>query len=288
MLLQDHGNASDPMVERLRAVARTSPQLREAAQLYEAILPVVRDADLGVAPPCLTFDEARRKLEQGVPLLADLEVEIDVEAADVLLLRLARGVDALERPVGVGAGAGSLLLALEEGRLDKVALLHHVLAGERDRVTAMATGLGLDPGLLWMLAQNVCRTALQALCRHLAHFLAGAAWDRGTCPVCGAGATLGELRENRQAKHLRCGQCGCDWSFGRLRCYNCGNDDHRTQRYLYRDGEHGRMHVEVCDVCRGYLKVVTTFAPTPPEMLTVEDLATLHLDSMARERGYLP
>jgi len=46
------------------------------------------------------------------------------------------------------------------------------------------------------------------------------------------------------------------------------------------------MRVEVCDKCNGYLKVVSSFAPSPPEMLPVEDLATLHLDYIAQERGY--
>jgi formate dehydrogenase maturation protein FdhE len=42
----------------------------------------------------------------------------------------------------------------------------------------------------------------------------------------------------------------------------------------------------MCDNCHGYLKVITSFGPTPPEMLIVEDLATLHLDYIAQERGY--
>jgi FdhE protein len=46
------------------------------------------------------------------------------------------------------------------------------------------------------------------------------------------------------------------------------------------------MRVEVCDKCHGYLKVINSFTPTSPEMLTVEDLATLHLDYIAEARGY--
>ncbi|MGE5172370.1 MAG: formate dehydrogenase accessory protein FdhE, partial [Betaproteobacteria bacterium] len=47
-----------------------------------------------------------------------------------------------------------------------------------------------------------------------------------------------------------------------------------------------KMRVEACDKCHGCLKVISSFSPTPPEMLPVEDLATLHLDYIARERGY--
>jgi formate dehydrogenase maturation protein FdhE len=47
-----------------------------------------------------------------------------------------------------------------------------------------------------------------------------------------------------------------------------------------------RMHVEVCDGCKGYLKVIGAFTPKPPEMLQAEDLATLHLDYIALDYGY--
>jgi hypothetical protein len=36
----------------------------------------------------------------------------------------------------------------------------------------------------------------------------------------------------------------------------------------------------------GYLKVIAAFTPTPPEMLPVEDLATLHLDYIAQKPSY--
>jgi hypothetical protein len=37
---------------------------------------------------------------------------------------------------------------------------------------------------------------------------------------------------------------------------------------------------------QGYLKVIAAFTPTPPEMLPVEDFATLHLDYIAQKRDY--
>lgn len=46
------------------------------------------------------------------------------------------------------------------------------------------------------------------------------------------------------------------------------------------------MRIETCDKCGCYLKVISSFAPSPPELLVVEDLATLHLDYIAEERGY--
>ena len=66
----------------------------------------------------------------------------------------------------------------------------------------------------------------------------------------------------------------------------CGNEDHNTLGYLYSENQREKMRVEVCDKCQGYLKVIAAFTPTPPGMLPAEDLATLHLDYIAQERGY--
>jgi formate dehydrogenase maturation protein FdhE len=47
------------------------------------------------------------------------------------------------------------------------------------------------------------------------------------------------------------------------------------------------MRVEVCDACKGYVKVIASFSPMPVEMITIEDLATVHLDALAQGQGYV-
>jgi FdhE protein len=104
--------------------------------------------------------------------------------------------------------------------------------------------------------------------------------------MCGAAATLAELQENDQVKHLRCGSCGADWEVRRLQCIYCGNEDHRTLPHLFEEKDLERIQLEACDKCKGYLKVIASFRPALVEMLAVEDLATLHLDYIATARGY--
>jgi len=290
----------DPIAQRLCALAHESPDLKAAAQLYEAILPLLRDADLHCAPVSLTRDQIREKLDRGVPLLHDLDLELDREAVRDLMLRLARAVAAIgekspwhtlrlpwcRAPQETDTAAGCIRLAIEENRLDLGALLPLITANERVVVTAAAQDLRLDPDLVWTLAQNALKPALRAWCRQLTPLAGDMPWNKGACYVCGAVATLGELQENDQVKHLRCGQCGADWPFRRLQCMYCGNEDQKTLGCLYEEGRHEEKRVEVCDQCKGYLKVIPAFAPTAAELLTVEDLATLRLDYIAQERGY--
>jgi FdhE protein len=302
---------TDPIVERLRAFAHESPDLGDAARLYETVLPLLRDADLHVVPIPLDAEEVRVRMESGVPLLSGIDLELDLQAAGELMLQLVQSIESIGinnrtgrswLPWGRtsdlnGAGAQGkdpfnvsahkqIRKALENGRLNVGEILAFIAAGDSDVVTTLAQSLGLDPSLLKIMAGYTLKPAFHAWRRQLAVLAEGIQWNKGSCFICGAAATLGELQDNDQVKHLRCGQCGADWMFRRLLCVQCGNEDHGTQRYLYFENRHENARVEVCGCCSGYLKVISTFAPTPPEMLAVEDLATLHLDYIAQERGY--
>jgi FdhE protein len=230
-------------------------------------------------------------MEIGLPLLHDLDLGLEAQAVSELMLQLAHAVETAggkkgERPRN--AAARRIRMALEKGSVNVGDLLLHIAHSDRDSVAAAATdSLHLDPGLVWTLAQNALKPALRAWCRQLTHLAGGFPWHRGYCFICGAGATLGELQENNLVKHLRCGHCGADWPFPRLKCIYCGNEDHSTLGYFYQGNQNEKHRVEVCEKCKGYVKIITTFSPTPPEMLQVEDLSTLHLDYVAQEKGYI-
>jgi FdhE protein len=279
--------AEDPIIQRLRSLVKDNPDLKEAAQVYEAILPALRDAEITQGPVLMTAEEARAKLQKGIPLLHDLSLEIDDREVCGLMVRLA---SALEESSGLNKvradAARCIRLALEDGRLDVSSLLPDIAAGVSEGIFSAAQGLELDPGMLRTVLTDAMEPFLRQWCRQLAPLAEGVQWERGQCPVCGAAATLAELQGNNQAKHLRCGSCGADWTFRRLHCLHCGNEDHQTLGLLYTDDHNDKMRVEVCDRCHGYLKIITAFAPTPAEMLPVEDLATLHLDYIAQGRGY--
>jgi FdhE protein len=276
---------ADPLVVRLRKIAHESPDLRQAAQLYEVILPLLRDAEIPVAAVSLT-KEALSGLQEGVPLLSSIAFEVDLDAARALTVRIASAIESFNKTLSCAAAAASIRKALETGALDIGILLSCITSGNRAALSAQAGEHQLEPGLLWTLGQNTLRPALKALCRALSPLAGGVPWNRGYCFICGAVATFGELRKDAQVKHLRCGQCGADWQFPRLRCMHCGNEDHRTLGCVYEEERRAKWRIEVCEDCRGYVKVIASFDPVPAEMVPVEDLATLHLDHVAADRGY--
>jgi formate dehydrogenase maturation protein FdhE len=113
-----------------------------------------------------------------------------------------------------------------------------------------------------------------------------AAWNKPCCPICGAMPAFAELQGHHLQKHLRCNRCGADWPARRIHCLYCGNEDHRTLCVLYKDSRHDTVRLEICEQCKGYIKVIVTFSPTTPEQFPVLDLETIYLNYIAEERGY--
>jgi FdhE protein len=103
--------------------------------------------------------------------------------------------------------------------------------------------------------------------------------------VCGAWPLLAELRGVELAQFLRCSACGSAWRSRRILCPYCANEDFRQLRTLQVEGEQ-RFRISVCERCTGYVKVGNAFDPPPAELLALDDLASVHLDVAAIERGY--
>ncbi len=305
---------ADPIVRRLNAIAQASPELAEMASIYAAILPLLHAGALKVAPPEMTEAQARARLKQGQPLLSGISLAVDEWDAHRLMIELARSLERVpeaepgpDRAVWLrgdrrtapranmdaedaawqrATEARLIRLELEQGTLNAGEILALVAANERSEVTGKAISWQLDPELLWTLARYALQPALRELRQQLVPLVGDFAWSTANCFICGAEATYAELQGNDQSKHLRCGRCGADWSMPRMQCAHCGNEDHHTLSYLFAEQERDKSRVQVCDACHGYMKVLTSFTPAPPELIIVEDLATFHLDLIAENEGY--
>ncbi len=315
-MLTRPATTQDPVVQHLRALAEKTPDLREAAELYSTILPLLRDRVQLALPVAMTPVEARIKLEKGSFLLEGEELAFDEWTARDLFIQLARGLeslpdrteetehwlwvrvdrrkrprvqgplDASDRDLMRATSARQVRLLLERGDLEAGLVLARAAAGDQSFIIALAQDLNLDAGILWTLSRYVLLPALYAWRAQLAPLAGGIGWEKDYCYICGADVGFGEIVGDEQDKHLRCVRCGADWSVRRLPCVHCGNQDHRSLSYLYPDGMRDQYCVEVCDQCRGHLKVITSFEPISPDQLIIQDLATLHLDQIAEKRSY--
>lgn len=132
-----------------------------------------------------------------------------------------------------------------------------------------------------MYAHLACQAALAAVAREVGRLVALDAWGGETCPVCGDEAAFGFLDTDGK-RSLVCGSCAAAWTFRRLGCAVCGQDDPERMEYLETE-EFPGWQVAACGACRGYLKTADLrVLKTAPDWQTAI-IATLPLDYAARK-----
>jgi len=139
--------------------------------------------------------------------------------------------------------------------------------------------------LVDLFLEESLRPAMEKVVEKYGKTVTEAGWSEGYCPICGKEPKIGEIKEEEGVRYLFCNQCGFEWHFKRITCPFCGNDEQQTLAYFTIEGDE-RYRVDVCNVCKRYIKMVD-FRETKEEAnLDVEDIATLHLDMLANEEGY--
>lgn len=138
-------------------------------------------------------------------------------------------------------------------------------------------------------AHFFARACLQPLAEYIASNADTASFSTYTgpcCPLCISRPQLAVLRpEGDGAKRsLVCSFCLTEWSFRRVVCPACGEQDKdKLPRYSAEDFPHVR--VEACDTCKMYLKSVdlTVNGLAVP---IVDEIAAAPLDLWAGDHGY--
>jgi FdhE protein len=270
-------------LDRLDRLAEGDPSLSDAAALQGAILRTIYRSPPPAGAIELAAEHAREKLHSGVPLLHGERVPLDIAAIRSLMLELCRTMQQSQARVG---SSRAIAAAIEQGTLDVAALVAAVLDGQASGVREQATALEIDGELFGTLLRFSLLPALEQLAAQLAPLRSLAAWQPGYCPTCGSWPLLSEYRGLDQARFLRCGLCTTEWPLDRLLCPFCGCRDHKQLGYLHIEGDQ-QKRASTCAQCRCYNKTLATLAAIPPIELVVDDLATIHLDIIALEHGYL-
>lgn len=116
-----------------------------------------------------------------------------------------------------------------------------------------------------------------------------AAVDERRCPVCGGKPQLSFLQNKETTaesgnRDLMCAKCLSVWSFRRVVCANCGEEDPVKLGY-FESTAINHVRIEACDTCKYYLKSVdlTRLGHAQP---LVDEVAAAPLDLWAIEHGY--
>jgi hypothetical protein len=289
-------------------LAQRRPSLQVPCKVLATLLPELFPVPVAAASLAIDPDKARQQWASGMPILRSTNLVLDDKAFRQRFLAICETLQnqetlesATQPPVplpmegkghnhrpsplrgeGLGVRGGALARSVREQSLDPISLLEKVLAGQPQAVHAQAEELQLDPSLTPTILRLAALPALARFAQKLDRTL----WNQGYCPTCGSWPLLGEFRGLEQIRFLRCGLCASSWEFARLRCPFCGNQDHHRLGYIHVEGEENRWRAATCAACQGYVKMVATLDALSAPQLLVTDLATLHLDLAAADRGF--
>jgi len=220
----------------------------------------------------------------------------DMPAADALARAKEHGMPPLARDKFTADAAF-------DATLDRLFALSAAIKMPDPARAALERARAADAGARAQMVRNVLDDSIpvEALADHL--FVAAAAQVHfarlssrldakslreigdGACPACG-GPPVASLVVGFSGAHNSrfcvCSLCATQWNYVRIKCVLCGS----TKGISYEHVEHDKLiRAETCDACHGYVKVMQQVEK--PELDPVaDDVASLALDLLVRERGY--
>ncbi len=285
------------LTARIHDMVVRKPSLKEILDVFRGVLVAGAEqrAALAALPkPGVAVPDMER-LSAGVPLLSGLELEETPPGLGTCVTKMLAALGEAFPPLRPGA-------ARLQSRVDGDPVLPAVWLGLLIRnaegpLRESAGQLGLEPETFRFFLEQSFKPFLQRLAETLGRHVEGIRWDRGYCPICGAYPDTsrlmraGERQEYLTAqggqRWLHCALCSHEWRLHRVVCPYCGNEDGHTLEYFAAEElPHERYYV--CHRCGKYLTCmdVSGLIEAPPGDLIPFEL--LHLDLMARERGFEP
>lgn len=152
------------------------------------------------------------------------------------------------------------------------------------RIEKLADQFGIDKKVFSFLILESIKPSIEAGVEKISNELDTETWLKGFCPICGSFPSLSLLKEEVGKRYLLCSFCGYEWRIERLICPFCNNKEHESLHYFYGEGEDA-YRIDLCDKCHQYIKTIDLRKIEAFDPL-LEDLATLHLDILASQKGY--
>lgn len=98
---------------------------------------------------------------------------------------------------------------------------------------------------------------------------------------------IAKVREKIGTRLLLCSQCGHEWTFSRVICPSCENNEQKSMTYFFVE-DRKKESAFVCEKCRQYLITVDKVSDMDDFDADVSALSLVHLDVVMQEKGYRP
>ncbi len=176
----------------------------------------------------------------------------------------------------------------EKKELDLEVLIKKVFYFDSEYLENLAKKLKLEAEDLNFLGLHLGNPVFELYAQRVKERIDMDSWSKGFCPICGSSPAMAYFRKDDGKRILWCQFCSTQWSFLRLKCPFCSNEDQETLRYFFTE-EDDHHKVYVCDKCKKYVKTIDQRKMENPDDLDLgwENHNTLALDLVAEKEGFL-
>jgi FdhE protein len=268
--------------DRVRQLKRKRPGYGEILEFYSKVRELQDRLKPSLKTDPIRLEKERKDLlvREGFPLMRKEDFPLDVEASIRLFRSLCR----------IGKAANPHMAGQVEKIRDllgkkKIDLKKLFDGGVKEEtIGQFAAEAGLDETILSFFLQSSIRPSIEAGVEQLRGEIDPETWRKGHCPACGSLPALSLLKGEEGRRYLLCSFCGYQWRTDRLSCPACDNKDQESLGYFCGEGEEA-FRIDLCDRCHRYIKTID-YRNLEESDPSLEDLATLHLDLLAFDKGY--
>jgi len=229
-----------------------------------------------------TKDDIRTlQAKEGFPLINKEDFTIDIPSSVELFASLSAIAKNTTSKMNEDTQKIDQAIAENSLHLDELLINHSDNAYQKK----IAEELQLDKPVLQFLVHMSIMPSLHSNVELLKDSVDLKNWERGYCPICGSLPKISALKGEGGKRHFLCSFCGFLWPSQRMKCPFCDNHDHEKRHFFFAEGQEA-YRVDLCEQCNQYIKTVDIRKLTYEPDLDLEDIATIHLDILATEKGY--
>lgn len=228
-------------------------------------------------------DQVKAKWLQGIPVLTDLQPEVDTKLWYEVILNVVLACQKWQPgPQTLSKETVSLIKELNDD--DIISLTNAVVKNVPTKQAQWAKKLNISEDMMDFLAFNIAKPILSSYAAAVIKQLDTEKWNKNYCPVCGNSPVMAKLTGKVGIRKLHCGQCETEWRFDRVGCPYCGNKD--TAKLSFITPENNKQYrLYLCEECKSYLKTVDERQCGEVDLFC-EELATADFDRLAVSEGY--
>jgi len=268
--------------ERVRQLKRKRPGYGEILDFYSKVRELQDRSKLSLKTDPIKLEKERKDLLAGecFSLIRKEDFPLDIEASIRLFRSLCR-IGKAANPHMAGQ-VEKIREVLGNKKMDLKKLFDGGV--KEEKIGQAAVESGLDETIFSFFIQSSIRPSIEAGVEQLRGELDPETWRKGHCPACSSLPSLSLLKGEEGRRYLLCSFCGYQWRTDRLSCPACNNKDRESLEYFCGEGEEA-FRIDLCDRCHRYIETIDyrILEESDPCM---EDLATLHLDILASNKGY--